>query len=265
MTDNMPFFILGCVRSGTTLLRDVLRTSPRLECPEETQYYRWGQPFASNGFLNQVLRPPLLKRHRKMDKVDEVLFEELIETSLSRKNLQDRYMSAYLTTRSREGCRWFDKSPQNIYGLALLSHDYPTARFVHIVRNPLNVVASLMIGKVVSAPSVIAAANYWYEAVAILNTTRPLIKDRIHELRYERLISDPKAELGHLMDFVGEDPHSLSYDLSKIHPEKDQYKKVLSDADIALVREICGPWAKHYGYDLSVAGLDAERRESNLT
>ncbi|MBO6635520.1 MAG: sulfotransferase, partial [Parvibaculum sp.] len=76
MSDDVPFFILGCVRSGTTLLRDILRTSARLECPEETQYYRWGQPFGNNGFINHVLKPPLLKRHRKMDKVDETLFEE---------------------------------------------------------------------------------------------------------------------------------------------------------------------------------------------
>ncbi len=145
MSDDVPFFILGCVRSGTTLLRDILRTSTRLECPEETQYYRWGQPFGNNGFINHVLKPPLLQRHRKMDKVDEHLFEELMETSISRRNLQDRYMDAYLAGQSKEGVRWFDKSPQNVYGLPLLSHDYPSAKFVHIVRNPLNVVASLMI------------------------------------------------------------------------------------------------------------------------
>ncbi|MEQ8610036.1 MAG: sulfotransferase [Parvibaculum sp.] len=265
MSDDVPFFILGCVRSGTTLLRDILRTSTRLECPEETQYYRWGQPFGNNGFINHVLKPPLLQRHRKMDKVDEHLFEELMETSISRRNLQDRYMDAYLAGQSKEGVRWFDKSPQNVYGLPLLSHDYPSAKFVHIVRNPLNVVASLMIGKVVIAPSVIAAANYWYEAVAIFNTVRPLVAERSCELRYENLISSPEAELNRLMDFVGEDPRSLSYDFSKIHPEKDQYRTVLADADIAVVGEICGSWAEHYGYDLSVRGLEAERTESNLT
>lgn len=265
MTDNAPFFILGCVRSGTTLLRDVLRTSERLECPEETQYYRWGQPFGGNGFSNQVLKPQLLKRHRKMDKVDETLFEELMATSLSRKHLQDRYMEAYLTAQSKKASRWFDKSPQNIYGLPLLSHDYPSAKFVHIVRNPLNVVASLMVGKVVKAPSVISAANYWREAVAIFNTSRPLVNKRSRELRYESLTSNPQVELRHLLNFVGEDPQSLSYDLSKIHPEKDQYKKVLTDEDIAVVRDICGHWARHYDYDLSVKGLASQHRESNAT
>ena len=45
--DNTPFFILGCVRSGTTLLRDILRIHPRLESPEETHFFRWADPYAS--------------------------------------------------------------------------------------------------------------------------------------------------------------------------------------------------------------------------
>ena len=42
-----PFFVLGCVRSGTTMLRDALRMHPHLACPEETHFFRWGEPFGS--------------------------------------------------------------------------------------------------------------------------------------------------------------------------------------------------------------------------
>ena len=45
--DNTPFFVLGCVRSGTTLLRDILRQHPRLESPEETHFFRWSDPYGS--------------------------------------------------------------------------------------------------------------------------------------------------------------------------------------------------------------------------
>lgn len=254
MTSDSPFFILGSVRSGTTLLRDVLRSSERLECPEETHYYRWGQPFGSNAYRVEVTKRRVLKRHRRMDKVEEPLFEEIVATASSRRDFQDRYMKAFLAGAANEGGRWFDKSPQNIYGLPLLAHDYPSSSFVHIVRNPLNVVASLMVGKVIGAPSVVAAANYWQEAVAIFNIVRPSIKERCYELKYEDFTSNPKVEAKRLMKFLGEDTRSLTYSFSRIHPEQDQYLSVLSDEDIAVVRDICGKWAAHYGYDLSVKG-----------
>lgn len=254
MTSDSPFFILGCVRSGTTLLRDVLRSSERLECPEETHYYRWGQPFGSNAYRTEVTKRRVLKRHRRMDKVDEAVFDEIVATASSRRDFQDRYMAAFLAGAGNEEGRWFDKSPQNIYGLSLLAHDYPAAQFVHIVRNPLNVVASLMVGKVIGAPSVVAAANYWQEAVGIFNTMRPAIKTRSYELKYETFTSDPKIESKRLMKFLGENTRSLTYSFSKIHAEQDQYLSVLSDEDIAVVRDICGKWAEHYGYDLTVKG-----------
>ena len=258
---DAPFFILGCVRSGTTLLRDILRSSPRLECPEETQYYRWAQPFGTQAYRNHVEKPSLLKKHRKMDGVAEKVFEGIVSSASSRRELQDRYMATFLEGRSKQNARWFDKSPQNIYGLALLAHDYPDARFVHIVRNPLNVVASLLVGKVISAPNVVAAANYWQEAVAIFNATRPAIAARSYELKYEELARNPGVELKRLMNFLEEKPQSLAYDTSRIHPERDQCRSVLTNDDIETVRNICGKWAEHYSYDLSVTGRSARETQ----
>ena len=63
--------------------------------------------------------------------------------------------------------RWFDKTPQNVFGLLLLGFDYPESRFVHVYRNPLNVVASLKVGKVMKLDDPVAASNYWRESVAI--------------------------------------------------------------------------------------------------
>lgn len=242
--------MVGCVRSGTTLLRDILKSSPRLHCPEETHYYRWGYPFGNNGYVKN-LNSALLKRHRSMDGVDEGRFQDILTAAKSRHDFQQRYMNEFLTAQDRAGARWFDKSPQNIYGLPLLAHDYPQAQFVHIVRNPLNVVASLIVGKVISAPNVVAAANFWREAVAIFNTFRPVIEMRTCELRYEDLTSHPSRELRRLMSFLDEDVASLKFKISTIHPEKDQFRSVLSSEDIAVVAEICGEWAEHYGYDLS--------------
>ena len=39
--DGPPLFLVGCVRSGTTLTRDLLRRVPGVICPEETHFLRW--------------------------------------------------------------------------------------------------------------------------------------------------------------------------------------------------------------------------------
>ena len=63
------------------------------------------------------------------------------------------FAGLFLEAQGVSSGRWFDKTPQNIYGLTLLSAVYPEAKFVCIVRHPLNVVASLKRGKVMAAHS----------------------------------------------------------------------------------------------------------------
>lgn len=246
-----PFFIVGCVRSGTTLLRNLLRNHPNLWCPEETQYYRWGDPFGMPGFMNQVGKSSLMKKHRQIDGVDEGWFQRELPLARSRKDLLERFANEFLRVKGAPGGRWFDKSPQNVYGIPLLRHDFPDAKFVHIVRNPLNVIASLLIGKVIAAPSLVAAANYWQEAVAIVSTCKPMLGDALYEFRYEDLVADARGETSKLVEFLGEDPSLLEF-THNVHGEKDQHRATLTDADRKTLVEICGDWAKFYGYDLEV-------------
>ena len=67
---------------------------------------------------------------------------------------------SFLRLMGISGGRWFDKTPQNIYGMLLLSAVYPDAKFVHIVRHPLNVVTSLKAGKVMAKHSLQGGHQY---------------------------------------------------------------------------------------------------------
>ncbi len=62
---DTPFFLVGCVRSGTTLLCNLLRLHPHLECPEETHIFRWALPFGSHQYLNHFRRPEIMKHHKR--------------------------------------------------------------------------------------------------------------------------------------------------------------------------------------------------------
>src|SRR5688572_15305042 len=61
-----PFFVLGCVRSGTTMLRDALRMHPNLACPEETHFFRWGEPYGTEAMSRSLSNNAVLKKHREI-------------------------------------------------------------------------------------------------------------------------------------------------------------------------------------------------------
>src|SRR6185369_78712 len=75
-----PFFILGCVRSGTTMLRDVLRGHPNLACPEETHFFRWASPFGTPEYMKS-LDAPVLRKHREMDGITEAEFKAILKAA----------------------------------------------------------------------------------------------------------------------------------------------------------------------------------------
>jgi hypothetical protein len=92
---NYPFFIIGCVRSGTTWLRDVLRSHLRLAAPEETHFFRWAEPMGGVPYRNTVCNSRVLKRHRELDGIEEAAFQEMLDQSVSRAELYRRYMQSH--------------------------------------------------------------------------------------------------------------------------------------------------------------------------
>lgn len=206
MINKPPFFIVGCVRSGTTMLRNVLKLHPNLYCPEETHFFRWAQPFGTENYYDTFLNSKLFKEHRILDNISEHEFIKLLNSSTSKADLQRRYCKLFLQKNKPTATRWFDKTPQNIYGLLLLIRSFPSAKFVHIVRNPTDVVASLKIGKVVKVSNLIGAINYWNEAIDIIQEAKPCFKPKSFiELNYEDFTKSPHQHLELLMNFLGED------------------------------------------------------------
>lgn len=246
--DNTPFFILGCVRSGTTMLRDFLRLHPRLECPEETHFFRWADPFSSPRFDRNYIAMKIFDRHRKMDGISNHDFFEAKESADSRKEMSDNYGQLYLKAKQNPTGRWFDKTPQNIYGIFLISHMYPDSRFIHIHRHPLNVVASLVEGRVMAKHSVKGAVNYWLEAMILMAEYKKANHRRVLELPYEELVKNPLVELKKICEFIDEDWRLLNTDHIHTHEEQNHYKKVLTADEQHYVIEQTRPFLSDYGY-----------------
>jgi len=245
--ENMPFFILGAPRSGTTLLRDLLRDHPRLKCPEETHFFRWSDPFASPKFISHY-KTKLFKTHRKMDDISELDFFIMMEGLHSREHLAWDYGRVYLKNIGKPEARLYDKTPQNVYGIFLINAIYPEAKFIHIYRNPLNVVSSLKEGKVMPSHNLRGAINSWTESMMLLDQFKKFKPELLLEVCYEDMTANPDLYLNKILEFVGEDPKLLPSQKNKTHKEKNKYRNNLSEQEIKIVLDKCEPYLSQYGY-----------------
>lgn len=232
------------------MLRNVLRLHPNLAAPEETHFYRWSEPFGTEASLKQLAKNPTLIRHRAIDGVTEEEFTLMLSESRTRRDLYQRYMGLFLQRTKPGAARWFDKTPQNVYGSAMLAADFPTSRFVHIVRNPLDVVLSLRAGEVMKVSSLIGASNYWLESVTNLHTLKKAFPRRVLELRYDEFSADPRGHAARVLEFVGEPVVSGFMDTFVSRPKSYDHKESLNAAELATVGRICGKWAGTYGFEI---------------
>ncbi len=257
--DKSPLFIIGSMRSGTTWARNMLRRVPKFICPEETHFMRWSEPFRSPGGMHAHHHNKVLKMHRELDGVDQDIFDLMLQRSPSKAHLHRSYIGAFAAAHGVEPpYRWFDKTPQNVYGLPLILAEFPRARILHLVRNPLNVVASLQLGKQVNIPDLDGAINCWLESVKIWDAIAPRYKRRTMEIRYEDILVDPNTGFSAITTFAGVEHPAALWSKKDASPEKNAWKSVLSDTAASLVVRRCEGVAASRGYDLS-ATLDAFR------
>lgn len=262
MADDRPLFIIGSVRSGTTLTRDLLRRVPDFICPEETHFFRWSEPFRTPHSWQPYRNSALLKTHRAMDGVDEETFASILAQSRTKVELQRRYIAAFARAKGITGpYRWFDKTPQNIYGAALIAHQMPKARFLFMVRNPLNVVASMKLGRQVKVADLFGACNYWLEAAAIYETLRAAYPERLMCLRYEDLVADVPTAMTGILHHMGLPTQPALFHKRDAHGERNLWLNAFTAEEAAQLRVQCDAVAATFGYDLgadlAAAGLAA--------
>jgi len=233
------FFIVGCVRSGTTFLRDILSSHQDLYAPNETHFYRTSEPFGTRGYRRAILEDPILVHHRELDGISKSTFEKILDKCFTRKELMIRYANYSKRINKPSALYWFDKSPQNIYGLNLILSDFPGSKFVCIVRDPVNVVASLKIGKIMHVPSIIGACNYWLESIKIICQIKARYPKRILIIKYENLCEDFNSEIKKLYEFL-----DLNVDDGKLSNVNIDYKNIdprniLNDEDFFVIKKLC--------------------------
>lgn len=198
-----PIFVVGCPRSGTGLVRDLLRSHPRLSLPPESYfiptYHRaWGDPGSDRAA--QALGRRIL-RLRRVRAWGIELEPEAFDGCRSFAAVVDRIYRAFA---AREGkARWGDKTPHYALEVPALLELFPKARIVHVVRDGRDVALSLVRAPF-GANNLYAAACTWRRHVLAARAAGRAAPAAYAEVRYEELLNDPRATMARLCGFVGE-------------------------------------------------------------
>jgi Sulfotransferase family len=209
-----PIFVVGCGRSGTTMLRLMLDTHPELAIPGEGHFI----PF-THKILHRFVGP-----EGRLD--TEALTHRLISTvhfrrwgvpdemalrrvrALHDPDFPSIVEALYLSYADLTGkSRWGDKTPIYVQHIPLLAELFPAARFIHVIRDGHDVAMSYL--SVPWGPSTIweVAKKWSRDASTGRRAGGKLGPYRYLEIRYEELVAHSETVLKRLCSFG-----SLSFD-----------------------------------------------------
>lgn len=180
-----PVFLVGCPRSGTTLLRLMLDAHPHIACGPETH------------FLLEM--QAIVERHWRRVRLfgfDRAYWLTKIA------GFFDGFQMQYAQTKGK--ARWADKTPRYTPHIAYLNDLFPDSQFVHLIRDGRDVVASHL-QRWGYRSAMLCASRTWREHVSVAREFgRTLPATRYLELRYEDLVRNPEPVLRELVAFLGE-------------------------------------------------------------
>jgi hypothetical protein len=104
--------------------------------------------------------------------------------------------------------RWVEKTPKNILCIDYLFRLFPDAQFIHMIRDPRDTLCSMKQQAATYKPNWVkfTAEVTGPEWVRCIHAGLPWRErpERYIEVRYERLVRDPKAEMQRVLAFLGE-------------------------------------------------------------
>ncbi|MEM9044530.1 MAG: sulfotransferase [Pseudomonadota bacterium] len=234
--------LYGALRSGTTLFRLLLDGHPNINCPGERDF-----------LLDHLTREDdALKLNRSALSIDRIFQESGL--SLPESDDGNSAVRGMIDEEGRTGETLVLIIHRDLQNLLEIMPDIPV---IHLVRDPRDVArSSIGMGWV---------GNTWYGVNHWIKTEKQWDKiadqvspDQVYDLRYEDLLLEPERRLGEVCHFLGHDydaemmryPERSTY--ASINPNLSyQWKKKLSEKDLAMLEFKLGPLLQAKGYEPS--------------
>lgn len=213
--ERLPyFFVLGAPKSGTTWLQKLIDAHPQLVCRGEGKF--------------RIFRKELAKAatsyNEYLDRNQQRVFGEEFFPTLSRWEfdaLFRRFMELRLCGEEIPSgvVRVGNKDPEHGTALLEIADHFPDAAYIHIIRDPRDVVVSNWFHMNRVAPKLTAQRGgfedfvrqsliEWRTYVSHVRKSAPEKRLQYMELYYEALRRDPEAELARVFEFLGVPAHA---------------------------------------------------------
>ncbi|RBI83333.1 hypothetical protein DRV85_16095 [Rhodosalinus halophilus] len=185
----------------------------------------------TEGLLKPVYSPSTTDRAKLLDWARQFL------TALNAKALE-----------AAGAARWCDDSPLNARYAAFLHEMYPSAKLVHMVRDPRDVAASYM-GKSWASRDLELTLDRLRGHYAELASVEARLPDSFFRtVRLEGFTSDFENRSGELCRFLGIDPEGFDGSVSFEASSFGRWKETFSERERALVEHYLQPACERYGY-----------------
>jgi tetratricopeptide (TPR) repeat protein len=208
--ETLPTFIVGMIRTGTTLLDQLLSSHPDVRSVGE-------QPFW------QICAGRLNRRWLQSG-----------AQAADLKELEAGYLQV-LKGASQGALRVVDKMPTNFLHIGLMSIVFPKAKFIHIRRSPVDTAVSIyttFLGRGTQfAYNKRNIVEYYREYLDLMDLWRSILPaGRMIEIDYEELVTNKEAVLRRLLAFCG-----LAWDESVLSHE--EHRSQVSTPSLWTVRQ----------------------------
>ncbi len=203
-----PVFVVGCPRSGTTLLQRMLDAHPEIAVAPETHFVRrfWKKREQYGDIKQEGAFRRLLQEVAGIPEFADMALSptDFEIEALRRPRTYANILALLLEMFGRQNHARVvgEKTPNHFLYVPILRGFFPGARFIYIVRDPRAVVLSL---KTVpwSTRSVTANAEKWRRYAKAEAVYRRTCGADLHTVRYETLVHDPEPCLRRICEFVG--------------------------------------------------------------
>lgn len=210
MKPKSPIFIIGCPRSGTTLLGLMLDSHPSISIAHEAGIFHFLYHHSGKQrwkFSSTVDRKIFFEKLEHNSNLQEAFGQDVICTAtrelqaaerLTEKLIIDSLFAAYL--RESGKTIWGEKTPTYYYHISDILSLYPQAAIICIIRDPRAVFASMkryarykegQMGHWWMTENLDEASMLWLDSYE----SAMKWKSKIFSVKYEELVQSPEAVL----------------------------------------------------------------------